>query len=85
MADLASDLRIAPTTARDPEVSLLLEALTAELAVGGYTAEQTFGYSVEQLERSNVHLVAAWAGGRAVGVGGIELQGDGVAELTFRG
>jgi putative acetyltransferase len=74
-------LTVAPALARDPEVNHLLDALTAELATGGYTAEQTFGYSVEQLEQSDVHLVAARVSGRVVGVGGIELQEPGVAEL----
>jgi putative acetyltransferase len=77
------DLRIevAHVAATDPDVVPLLQALTAELATGGYTADQTFGYSADQLVRSGVHLVGARVGGRAVGVGGVELQGDGVAEL----
>ena len=72
---------VEPVTARDQEVRALLEALTAELATGGYTPDQTFGYSTEQLEQSGVHLVAARVDGRMVGVAGLEVQGDGVAEL----
>lgn len=68
-------------TARDAEVQVLLEALTAELAGGGYTPEQTFGYSVDQLEASQVHLVGARVAGRLAGVAGIELQDHGLAEL----
>lgn len=66
---------------RDPQLLPLLDALSAELAEGGYTAEQTFGYSVEQLEQSGVHLVAAVADGGYVGIGGLELQGAGIGEL----
>lgn len=66
---------------RDPEVAALLAALTAELAEGGYAEDETFGYSAEQLERHGVHLVGARAGGRLVGVGGVELQDGGRAEL----
>ena len=60
---------------------MLLEALTAELASGGCTPDQTFGYSAEQLVQSDVHLVGARAAGRLVGIAGLELQGGGVAEL----
>ena len=58
--------------ARDPRVIALLEALTSELALSGYTPEQTFGYSIEQLELTDVHLVGvAAAEGQLVGVAGI--------------
>jgi putative acetyltransferase len=66
---------------RDREVGELMTALTAELAGGGYSAENTFGYSVEQLEANGVHLVGAYAGGELVGIGGIEIQDGGFAEL----
>lgn len=69
-------LDLAPASARDPEVAALVDALTAELADGGYTDEESFGYSVDQLEQSGVHLVGARAGGRLVGIGGVELQED---------
>lgn len=59
----------------------MLEALTAELATGGYKSGQTFGYSAEQLERSDVHLVVARVAGRLAGIAGVEVQGDGLAEL----
>lgn len=51
------------------------------MAVEGYTPEQTFGYSTEQLQRANVYMVAARLSGRRVGVGGLELQRDRVGEL----
>lgn len=66
--------------ARDPRVVALLEQLTSELALAGYTPDQTFGYSLEQLERTNVHLVGVAVAGELVGVGGLELQGK-VGEL----
>ena len=81
MVDHVTGLTIAPALARDPEVGRLLDALTAELASSGYTEEQSFGYSVDQLEHSNVYLVGARVLDRLVGVGGIELQDGGVAEL----
>jgi putative acetyltransferase len=75
------EIAVAPVAARDPEVGALLAALTAELAGSGYTPEETFGYSVEQLERSGVRLAGARVGPRLVGIGGIEPQGGGDAEL----
>jgi putative acetyltransferase len=74
-------LHLAPVTVRDPDVSGLIDALTLELADGGYSDEETFGYSLDQLERSGVHLVGARSEGRLVGIGGLELQEDGFAEL----
>ncbi len=65
----------------DPRVLALIEALTDELADEGYTAEQTFGYSPEQLAASGVHLVGAVVGDALVGIGGVEVQADGYAEL----
>jgi putative acetyltransferase len=76
-----SRAHVTAVPARDPRVITLLAALTAELDSSGYTPSQTFGYSVEQLERAEVHLVAAPVGDRLVGVGGVELQDGGVAEL----
>jgi putative acetyltransferase len=67
--------------ASDPEVVGLLEALTAELAGEGYTASETFGYSVEQLQGQAVHLVGARVEGRLVGLGGLELQEERTGEL----
>jgi len=81
MDEKTSRMNVAAVRVRDSKVVELLEALTAELAGSGYTPEQTFGYSVEQLERAEVHLVGARVAGRLVGLGGVELQGDGVAEL----
>lgn len=67
--------------AREPEVVALLDALTSELALAGYSADQTFGYSVQLLEQNRVHLVGARLGGQLVGVGGVELGSDGSGEL----
>jgi putative acetyltransferase len=76
-----SDISVAPVDAGNTEVQHLSDALTAELAGGGYTPEQTFGYSTEQLERRRVHLVGAKVAGRLVGIGGLELQDANTAEL----
>ena len=76
-----SDISVAPVDAGNTEVQHLIDALTTELAGGGYTPEQTFGYSTEQLERSGVHLVGAEVAGRLVGIGGLELQDGNTAEL----
>jgi putative acetyltransferase len=46
-----------------------------------YTSDQTFGYSPEQLEQSDVYLVAARVASRLVGVAGVEVQGEGLGEL----
>lgn len=70
-----------PVDVRDPEVLDLVHALTAELATGGYTPEETFGYTPEQLERSDVHLVGVRLDGQVVAIGGIELQDACTAEL----
>jgi putative acetyltransferase len=72
---------VAPVSVREPAVLELLTALTIELADGGYTADQTFGYSPDELETKGVHLVGARQGERLVGVGGIELQDSAVGEL----
>lgn len=74
------DLHVEPVPARDPRVAPLMAALTAELAEGGYAPDQTFGYSLDQLEAAGVHLVGASTGGRLVGVAGVELA-DGAGEL----
>jgi putative acetyltransferase len=81
MVDRAPGCAVEPVTARDPEVRALLEALTAELGSAGYSSDQTFGYSAEQLEQNQVHLVAARVGDLFVGVAGLEVQGEGVGEL----
>jgi putative acetyltransferase len=72
---------VEPVSPSDPAVAELLAALTGELAAGGYGPDETFGYSIEQLEQSGVRLFGAHVEGRLVGVGGIEVQGDGIAEL----
>lgn len=74
-------VRVTTADPRDPTVTGALDALTAELAGGGYTAEQTFGYSADELARRGVHLVAAYDADSLVGIGGIELHTDGRAEL----
>jgi len=93
-------LRVTAVEARDPQVLALLQALTDELALAGYTAEQTFGYSTERLEQSGVRLVGALVDGELVGIGGLEVdqhvgelkrfyvapghRGTGVAEALLR-
>lgn len=77
---------VAPVDVRDPEVLALVDALTAELALGGYGEDETFGYSAEQLAASAVHLLGArvggaQGGGALVGIGGVELDGQGSGEL----
>ena len=42
----------------------------------GYTDEESFGYSIDQLEASGVHLVGARSAGRLVGIGGVEIEDD---------
>jgi putative acetyltransferase len=74
-------LDLSPVTARDPAVAALVDALTAELADSGYSDDETFGYSLDQLEASGVHLVGAWHRGTLVGIGGVELQDGTFAEL----
>lgn len=78
---MAAVLEVSPVSARDPEVAALIDALTVELAGSGYTDDETFGYSAGQLDASGVHLVGALVDGRLVGLGGVEIQGDGCGEL----
>jgi putative acetyltransferase len=68
-------VRVEPVSVREPGVLALLDALTAELAEGGYGAAGTFGYSADRLAAAGVHLVGAYAGGELVGVGGVEVAG----------
>ena len=70
-----------PVDAGEPEVLALVDALTAELDGEGYTPDQTFGYSPEQLRRRGVHLVGVRVDGQLAGIGGVEVQDGGVAEL----
>lgn len=63
------------------DVVPLVDALTAELASSGYDPAEMFGYSVDKLENSGVHLVGASVNGTFVGIGGVELADDGTAEL----
>ncbi len=63
------------------DVAPLIDALTAELASSGYDESEMFGYSVDRLERSGVHLVGASVDGVVVGIGGVEIADDGTAEL----
>lgn len=77
----AEPVLVAPVRATEPDVRALIDALTAELAGSGYTAEETFGYSVERLEQSGVHLVGARVAGSLCGIAGVEVEGDGFAEL----
>lgn len=78
-ADAAAEVR--QVTASDPEAIALIEALDTDLAESEYTANESFGYSPHELETRSVHLVGARVGDRLVGIGGIELQDGGFAEL----
>ncbi len=73
-------IRVAPVCVRDPHVLELLDALSNELARGGYADEETFGYSADQLERAGVHLIGARVQDWLVGVAGVEVA-DGAGEL----
>ena len=75
-------IRVCPVAASEPRVVALLDALTSELATGGYTAEQTFGFTAEQLQDANVHFVAACVDGRLAGVGGLGVVLRGVLALA---
>jgi putative acetyltransferase len=72
---------VAAVRAPDPDVRRLIDALTEELAGSGYTPEETFGYSVERLEQAGVHLVGARVRDELVGIAGVEVEGNGFAEL----
>jgi putative acetyltransferase len=72
---------VGPVAARDPATRALVDELTAELAAEGYTEDQTFGYSLDQLEERGVVLVGARVGGELVGLGGLEVQDGGYGEL----
>lgn len=63
------------------DVVPLIDALNAELASSGYDESEMFGYSVEKLDDSGVHLVGAFVEGAVVGIGGVEIADDGTAEL----
>jgi putative acetyltransferase len=77
----ANEGRVSEVSTRDAEVCALIDALTDELALGGYTAEQTFGFTPTELEQSGVHLVGVRVDGALVAIGGIDLQPAGLAEL----
>jgi hypothetical protein len=53
----------------------MLDALTSELALEGYTTSETFGYTLDQLEQAPVHLVGARVDGRLVGLGASSYSG----------
>ena len=76
-----SRIQVHPVAVRQPQVVALLDALTSELAGEGYTAEQTFGYTADQLQSANVYLVGARVDDELVGIGGLQLQEGGVGEL----
>jgi len=77
----ASIIQVLPVAVSEPPVAALLDALTSEIALEGYTAEQTFGYSPDKLHSANVYMVGARVDGALRGVGGLELQAGGVGEL----
>jgi putative acetyltransferase len=70
-----------PVDVRDREVLELVRALDVKLAGAGYTEDQMFGYSPEQLGRGGVHLIGLRIDGRLAGIGGVEIQDAGTAEL----
>ena len=74
-------IQVHPVAVSEPQVVALLDALTTELAGEGYTAEQTFGYTADQLQSANIYLVGARIEGELVGIGGLEMQEGGVGEL----
>jgi len=76
-----SMIQVVPVAVSEPQVVALLDVLTSELAGAGYTAEQTFGYTADQLQSANVYMVGARVDGKLVGIGGLELQEGGVGEL----
>ena len=78
---MAEQVQVAPVRATEPGVRVLVDALTAELAGAGYTAEETFGYSAERLEQAGVYLVGARVDGSLAGIAGVEVEGNGFAEL----
>lgn len=55
--------------------------MTSELAREGHTADQTFGYTADQLRLANVYMVGARVDGKLVGIGGLELRERGAGEL----
>jgi putative acetyltransferase len=75
------EVQVSPVGATDSDVRGLIDALTAELAGSGYTPEQTFGYSAERLDQAGVHLVGAHVAHELAGIAGVEVEGDGFAEL----
>jgi putative acetyltransferase len=77
----ASIIQVLPVAVSEPPVAALLDALTSEIAMEGYTAEQTFGYTPQTLRSANVYMVGARVDGALCGVGGLELQAGGVGEL----
>lgn len=81
MAQSTGAIEVRPVTVRDPEVVALIEALDRDLAESEYAENESFGYSTHELEARSVHLVGTSVGDRLVGIGGIELQGGGFAEL----
>jgi hypothetical protein len=74
-------IQAVPVAVSEPQVVALLDTLTSELAGEGYTAEQTFGYTADQLQLANVYMVGARVDGKLVGIGGLELQERGAGEL----
>ncbi|MEJ5867117.1 GNAT family N-acetyltransferase [Pseudokineococcus sp. 5B2Z-1] len=76
-----SRVDVAPVDVRDPAVLALVDALTTELATGGYTEDETFGYTPEQLATSAVHLLGARVDGDLAGIAGVELDDAGDGEL----
>jgi putative acetyltransferase len=74
-------IQVLSVAVTEPEVLKLLGALTSEIAVEGYTADQTFGYTADQLQTANVYIVGARVDDKLTGIGGLEVQENHVGEL----
>jgi putative acetyltransferase len=81
MTQPTDPIEVCPVTVRDPEVVALVEAPNGDLAEAEYAENENFGYSTHELEARSVRLVGAKVGDELVGIGGIELQDGGFAEL----
>ena len=74
--DVATPVRVEQVDPTARWTRALLVALDAELAVEGYTSEQSFEYDVAQLVESRVLLVGAFRDNALLGIGGVEVDGE---------
>lgn len=75
------EITVAPVDVRAIEVGVLVDALTKELEQAGYPPDEMFGYSIEKLAATGVHLLGVRVDGELVAIGGVELQDRDHAEL----